>query len=98
MQKSKCQIDVAGDEFRRLCDRYLRRALSKGVPPLFVDLRPLYKDEAKAKAIEELCLGYLQGLRGPKKCYDPTVRSKKETLKHFSQILLRSKGDIKTVQ
>ncbi len=35
-------------------------------------MRPLYADEAKASCLESLCLGYLEGLRGPRKCYDPS--------------------------
>ncbi len=69
-------LDIAeGAEFRSLADRYLRKALSKGVPPLFVDLRPLYADAAKVRCLEELCLGYLDGLRGARKCYDPSEDS-----------------------
>ena len=40
-----------------MLDKYMRKALRKGIPPLFVDLRPLYKSESKATIIEELCQG-----------------------------------------
>ena len=42
---------------------YLKKALRKGVPPLFVDLRPLYKDPNKVAIIEELCLNYSNSLK-----------------------------------
>ena len=35
------------DVFREHLDKFLRRMLHKGVPPLFVILRPLYKDQEK---------------------------------------------------
>ncbi|XP_064608201.1 N-alpha-acetyltransferase 15, NatA auxiliary subunit-like [Liolophura sinensis] len=54
---------TTGDRFRRLVDKYLQRALHKGVPPLFVTLRPLYKDPEKITVIEELVLGYLECLK-----------------------------------
>jgi len=44
--------------------RYLRKALTKGVPPLFVDMKPLYADEAKVKIIQELIESYLANLKG----------------------------------
>lgn len=54
---------ATGEKFLSLLEPYLKKALRKGVPPLFVDLRPLYKDPEKIKAIEELCSGYLQNLK-----------------------------------
>lgn len=36
---------------------------SKGVPPLFVDLRSLYKDEEKVRIIQKLILGYKAALK-----------------------------------
>lgn len=56
-------LRFAGAQFRSLVDDYLRKALRKGVPPIFVDLQPLYKDPAKRAAIEDLCLGYLKNLK-----------------------------------
>lgn len=56
-------LDVAqGDNFRTLVDEHLRRNLRKGVPPLFVNLRSLYRDEAKVRVISELVEGYHQNL------------------------------------
>lgn len=48
---------ASGEQFRILLDKYMRKALSKGVPPLFVDLRSLYNDARKVQVIEELVLG-----------------------------------------
>ena len=44
-------------------DAYLKKALRKGIPPLFVDLRPLYRDPANVAIIEELCLNYAKSLK-----------------------------------
>lgn len=52
-----------GESFKNLVDTYLRKELRKGVPPLFVVLRPLYSDPEKVKIIEELVTGYEQNLR-----------------------------------
>lgn len=52
-----------GDQFRCLTDNYMRRSLSKGVPPLFVDLRSLYGDKSKIETIESLLLGYVEALK-----------------------------------
>lgn len=53
---------ASGEMFRILVDQYLRRALHKGAPPLFVDLRSLYAQPGKASVIEELLLGYIDSL------------------------------------
>ncbi|CAH2002073.1 unnamed protein product [Acanthoscelides obtectus] len=54
---------ATGDKFRNLVDKYMRRALTKGVPPLFVDLRGLYGDKNKVEVIEELQLKYVDALK-----------------------------------
>jgi peptide alpha-N-acetyltransferase len=54
---------VTGRAFETLVDEYLRRSLTKGVPPLFLDLKPLYADAEKAKTIERLVLGYVESLK-----------------------------------
>lgn len=51
-----------GEQFRSLVDKYLRHALHKGAPPLFVDLRSLYTQPGKAAIVEELLLGYIDSL------------------------------------
>ena len=35
----------------------MRKALRKGIPPLFVDLVPLYENKSKASIIGNLCQG-----------------------------------------
>lgn len=58
-------LNVAvGDRFRSVVDEYLRRGLRKGVPPLFVNIRSLYTDPEKVKAITELILEYHEHLAG----------------------------------
>lgn len=54
---------ASGEQFRQLVDRYLRRGLHKGVPPLFVDLRSLYSDPEKVKSIEQLLIQYVDSLK-----------------------------------
>lgn len=54
---------ASGLQFRTLVDKYLRRGLHKGVPPLFVDLRSLYSDPEKVQHIEELLLQYVNCLK-----------------------------------
>jgi peptide alpha-N-acetyltransferase len=53
----------SGDHFKVLVDRYLRQGLHKGVPPLFVDLRSLYKDPEKVEIIQRLLLQYVDALQ-----------------------------------
>ncbi|KAL1509166.1 hypothetical protein ABEB36_003946 [Hypothenemus hampei] len=53
---------ASGDQFKALVDKYMQKALSKGVPPLFVDLRSLYRDQQKVQIIQDLALGYLTSL------------------------------------
>ncbi|CAH1159834.1 unnamed protein product [Phaedon cochleariae] len=54
---------ATGEQFRSLVDKYMRKALSKGVPPLFVDLRSLYSDRSKTETIEGLLLQYVEALK-----------------------------------
>ncbi|MEW5315829.1 MAG: hypothetical protein WDW38_007232 [Sanguina aurantia] len=63
-------------DFRKAADKYLRRALTKGIPSLFVDLRPLYSSPAKASIIAELVMGYEDSLReyGSQMHMQPTGR------------------------
>lgn len=59
---------LSGNEFRTALDKYLRRALTKGIPPLFKELKVLYKTADKMKIIEELMLSYVQNL-STNSCY-----------------------------
>lgn len=54
---------VAGEQFKTLVDKYMRRGLIKGVPPLFIDLRSLYTDRSKVEIIENLMLQYVDALK-----------------------------------
>lgn len=61
-------LNEASDEmFTLLVDEYMRKALAKGVPPLFVDLRSLYQVSGKAKIIEQLMLQYVEALKHVRK-------------------------------
>jgi len=64
-------LDVAeGEAFRSLVDAYMKKALRKGIPPLFVDLKPLYADPAKVKIVEELVHSYEENLASPESTFD----------------------------
>lgn len=54
---------ATGEQFRVLVDKYMRKALHKGVPPLFIDLRPLYSSPERVKIIEQLLTGYISSLK-----------------------------------
>eukprot|EP00252_Welwitschia_mirabilis_P024175 TRINITY_DN7068_c0_g2_i1.p1 TRINITY_DN7068_c0_g2~~TRINITY_DN7068_c0_g2_i1.p1 ORF type:complete len:915 (+),score=223.86 TRINITY_DN7068_c0_g2_i1:244-2988(+) len=54
---------LEGTEFRREAESYIRAFLSKGVPSLFSDLRPLYENEEKAVILEEIILQIESSLR-----------------------------------
>jgi len=45
---------ASGDQFLGLLRPYMETTFAKGVPPLFTDLRTLYKDQNKANMIENL--------------------------------------------
>lgn len=55
-------ISMPGQVFRELVDKFLRSGLKRGVPPLFVNLKPLYEDKEKVYIIEEVVTGYLMSL------------------------------------
>ena len=52
-----------GEAFRLAADSYARRFIQGGIPSLFIDLKPLYTDDAKRAALESLMLGYLEALQ-----------------------------------
>lgn len=54
---------AVGEQFKTLVDKYMRKGLIKGVPPLFVDLRSLYSDPKKVEIIENLMLQYVDALK-----------------------------------
>jgi len=53
---------LTGDSFRSRVDAYVKKALRKGIPPLFVQLRGLYVCDEKKRVIEELMENHLQSL------------------------------------
>jgi N-alpha-acetyltransferase 15/16, NatA auxiliary subunit len=56
-------LDIAqGAVFEELSNEYLKKNLRKGVPPLFANVRSLYKDATKVATIERLLLDYLANL------------------------------------
>ena len=44
-------LAFAGDTFRKYADALMRQCLKKGVPPLFVMMRSLYKDSEKVSLL-----------------------------------------------
>ncbi|KAJ8099188.1 NMDA receptor-regulated protein 1-domain-containing protein [Lipomyces tetrasporus] len=55
---------LSGEDFREAVRSYIVGLLSRGVPSAFVNLKPLYADEAKVKVIEEVALEFLRTLTG----------------------------------
>ncbi|KAG2046531.1 N-terminal acetyltransferase A, auxiliary subunit [Suillus hirtellus] len=45
---------ATGQEFQDLIKPYLTNGLTKGIPSLFADLKPLYKDSVKRQIIEDI--------------------------------------------
>lgn len=62
-----------GDAFKAAADAYLRRGLTRGVPSLFVDMRPLADaDPAKRDVLLALAESYRDALRaGPGAAFPP---------------------------
>ncbi|KAL7023110.1 hypothetical protein ACKWTF_012493 [Chironomus riparius] len=57
-------LDVAqGTTFDGLISDYLKKNLRKGVPPLFVNIRSLYKDSYKVSTIEKMALEFCENLK-----------------------------------
>jgi N-alpha-acetyltransferase 15/16, NatA auxiliary subunit len=55
-------ICIKAEGFRPLAKAYLLRGLQKGIPSLFVDLKPLYQDTQKRTILEELVDGFRRAL------------------------------------
>ncbi|KAG2124195.1 NMDA receptor-regulated protein 1-domain-containing protein [Suillus clintonianus] len=45
---------ATGQEFKDLIKPYLTNALTKGIPSLFADIKPLYRDPVKRQVIEDI--------------------------------------------
>ncbi|RKP06374.1 NMDA receptor-regulated protein 1 [Thamnocephalis sphaerospora] len=52
-----------GDAFRTRASAYVRTMLRKGVPSLFVNLKPLYADSERAAIIEDIMLAQQKSLK-----------------------------------
>jgi peptide alpha-N-acetyltransferase len=55
-----------GEQFERLVKKYIHRALKKNLPSLFVDLKPLYKDQEKRQVIQSIVENYRTELEAAK--------------------------------
>eukprot|EP00795_Rhopilema_esculentum_P000514 gene514-10194_t len=53
---------TTGESLKTLADSYLRKALRKGVPSLFVNMRTLYGDKSKVEILENLLSSYEKNL------------------------------------
>lgn len=51
---------LEGDDFREAANSYLRRALDKGIPSLFANIKTLYSNLSKQQAIQDLAESYLK--------------------------------------
>lgn len=74
--KSHCPIILplyftTGPSFKRRIERFLRNGLQRAVPPLFVILKPLYKDKEKVQIIEDIVLKFKESLENCEK-FSPT--------------------------
>lgn len=54
---------ATGENFRLRADSLLRYAIRKGMPALFVSMRPLYANKEKVNILEELTTQYLKNLQ-----------------------------------
>jgi hypothetical protein len=52
----------SGDDFSRRVEKYLLRGLTRNVPSLFVDIKPLYADTAKREIVERIVKSYCERL------------------------------------
>ncbi|KAI0264685.1 NMDA receptor-regulated protein 1-domain-containing protein [Gloeopeniophorella convolvens] len=59
------------EDFKPLVNTYLLRGLDKGIPSLFVDLKPLYQDIQKRDIVEELVEGYRKVLESGRAIDEP---------------------------
>ena len=78
---------VSGDQFRTLLDAYMRKAFRKGIPPLFVDLKPLYSDPAKAKIIGDLTHSYEECLSSSEQAFDKSATDGREPATAYLWVL-----------
>jgi N-alpha-acetyltransferase 15/16, NatA auxiliary subunit len=55
-----------GEQFECLIKKYIHRALKRNLPSLFVDLKPLYKDQDKRQVIQSIVEDYKTELEAAK--------------------------------
>lgn len=53
---------LSGDRFKNKLWKYAKPLIVKGVPPLIVDLKDLYRDHEKFKVIEEVLLKNVESM------------------------------------
>jgi len=53
---------LSGEEFEQRLYKYITNAIRKGIPPLFVDLKPLYSDPVKATVLTNMVTGFMENL------------------------------------
>ena len=82
----KQPLEFIEDEaaFRALIDKYMQRAIRKGVPPLFKELKHLFKrsscvGEMKLRVVEQLALGYVANLSKSNRFDDTSAASTSST-------------------
>jgi len=64
---------LAGQNFKKRLDEYLRPRIRKGVPSLFRIMRPLYFQDGKPELIEKLLLQYIENLSEDVAWFGPKV-------------------------
>lgn len=71
-----------GETFKTLITRYLKEKLTKGIPSLFSDLEPLYRDTEKSQIISSIIDEFITNLRAENK-FDKTDAKDSESPSSF---------------
>jgi len=80
--------NYSGEAFKTAFAAYATPQLTKGIPSLFNGVKPLYKDEAKVKVIEECMLQIKDNLKTIGKYKAGSYTINKQDLKSFKIPLL----------
>ncbi|EJD39130.1 N-terminal acetyltransferase A, auxiliary subunit [Auricularia subglabra TFB-10046 SS5] len=65
---TRLALDVAeGEDFERRATKYIHLGLTRGVPSLFTDLKPLYASDSKRAAIESIVTAFHDSVTPDKK-------------------------------
>lgn len=67
--------DKEGEAFVKAAAEYVKSFIVKGIPSLFSDLKPLYRNTTKAHALQQLFEGYCEALAQSDSEIDPVLRS-----------------------